>query len=283
MPNIFYDLSKLNFEHISFSDVFIRKKDYFLARAKYNKNVVWGMVSPNLKIIDVEELPDNFVEVTFSVPTDDPLFANCISKLEEQCINHIYINSSHIYGKNKSWPIIYVNHNSSLRAQPELVEFRVPLNLNSDGTSFWTVGGNERMEQPTFDMLMKYAGRVAILFKMNGVVINRDGKFNADWKVEQVLFKDSFENDKKCLLRKRKTRREKKRIHVKPKPERVVERVDDASAEATSEERTDKAEAEDVSEDLSVDPDIDVDCVKEIPDRIVECEFRKRLFLKGPC
>lgn len=284
MPNIFYDLSKINFEHITFSDTFVCKKDgsthdaqYYLARARYNKNVMWGIVSPNLKIIDVDELPNNYIEVTFSLPTDDPTFANLLTNLEEKCINHVYIHSSQIYGKNKSLPIIYVNHLSSLKAQPELIEFKIKLNLNHDGTTFWTIGGNHRMEQPSFDTLMKYCGRVSILFKLNGVAINKDGKFNAEWKVEQVLFKDTIENDGKCLLRKRRVRRERRR------KKKVVDTVDDNSGdkEVANDSADDSDDDNDDDNDISWSaPDLDPEHLKEIPDRIVEHEFKKRLFLK---
>jgi hypothetical protein len=259
MPNIFYDLSKIDFEHITLSDTFVYKKDgsthdaqYYLARARYNKNVMWGIVSPNLKIIDIDELPNNYIDVTFSLPTDDPTFANLITNLEEKCINHVYIHSSQIYGKNKSLPIIYMNHISSLKAQP--VEFKIKLNLNQDGTSFWTVGGNQRMQQPTFDTLIKYTGRVSVLFKLNGVAINKDGKFNAEWKVEQVLFKDMIDvDDGKCLLRKRKVLRQRRKAM-----------------------KNNEEQYPDISWS---EPDLDPDHLKEIPDKIVENEFKKRLFL----
>jgi hypothetical protein len=148
-----------------------------------------------------------------------------------------------------------------LKAQPELIEFKVQFNLNQDGTSFWTVGGNQRMEQPTFDTIMKYSGRIAILFKLNGVAIKKDGKFNAEWKVEQVLFKDPIENTGKCLIRKRRVRRERR-------PKKVVDNDVDVDVD------------NDVDNDVDEPDELDIDHLKEIPDKIVEHDFKKRLFLK---
>ena len=253
MPNIFYDLSKIDFEHISLSDTFVRKKDhhdnqYFLARAKYNKNIMWGMVSPTLKIIDIEELPQNIIEITFLMSNET--FANTITSLEEKCINHVYVNSNQIYGKNKSLPVIYANHQSSLKTENDTISFKVKINFNQDGTTFWAIGGT-RMEPPGYDTILQYCGKIVLLFKLNGVAINRDGRFNAEWKIDQVLFKDPIENSQslKCLIRKRKVR-----IYKKRKPK--------------------------VDSEFEPDPELDLDHLVEIPDKIVEIDFKKRLFLK---
>jgi hypothetical protein len=223
--SIFYDLSKIDLNSITISDNFIKKEstNSFFCRAKYNESSLWGIVSPQLKIIDAEQLSDNEILVTFLLPDDDPSFVNIMTELENLTINHIYVNSLQIYGKNKTLPIIYANHTSIVSSDLKSLKLKIVLNKN---TSFWS-SKETQLDKITINKILNFNGRsVVLLVRMNGIIINKKGNFTTDFRVEQILFKES--------------------------------------------------ESESESEP---DNDIEIE-YSEIPDRIVQNEFRKRLFLK---
>lgn len=226
--SIFSDLSKIDFNNITISDNFNFKESSksFFCRAKYNGNSLWGIVSPQLKIIDAKELSENEILITFSLPSDDPSFVNVITELENLSINHIYVNSLKVYGKNKTLPIIYANHTSA--ASPDLTFLKLVLNKY---TSFWS-SKETQLDKITIDEILnfKYA---FLLIRMNGIIINKKGNFTTDFRVEQILFKES-----------------------------------ETSESSESESEIDLPE---ICSEIEY---------AEIPDRIVQNEFRKRLFLK---
>jgi hypothetical protein len=261
----------LNFDDIKISEKFVKlqsdptKGKKFIARVGYagtniEDDLLWGIASPNLTAIQssLQEQENGTVDIDIVLPTTDPSFINIVTEIENKAIEFVYLNSKTIYGANKTKLVINSCHKSSLRVHQKLgiPVLKLNLNLSDRGTSFWAKNSNDQSPERikiSYTDLLKYFDKpntIVFLLRLNGVVIEGKNTFYCDWRVDQVLFKSMLNNDNECLL-----------TEIEPEIEPEID-----------------VDIEDI--DLH---EIDPDNVIEYPDpldRIVEKNFRKRLFLK---
>ena len=260
----------LNFDAIRISEKFVKIRSkppkQFIARVRYlgsEDAMIWGIASPELNIIQssLQEQENGTIDADIVLPSMDPSFINIVTEIENKAIEFVYMNSKPIYGVNKSQAIINSYHRSSLKVHPKkgIPVLRLNFDLSERGTSFWVKdnesGQSNRVKEVNYTDLLKYFDKpdktIILLLRLNGVVIEGKTTFYCDWRVDQVLFKSSLDEGTECLLS----------GNIESEP--VVQKDIDIT-------------------DLDFN-EIEPDQVIEFPDpldRVVQKNFRKRLFLK---